>query len=148
MARPSKWNSPTTSIRVPEHCAHMCLALARQMDGLEKGNFVQNHLKEDLVALVRRHEKSLGGLDEWIDVITSPRYQKRTLKEDVLNQMYRDIAFALAGHPTSDGCKGIFAYIEGAEVEQMLLLLLIELLASVDRPTGGSIHQAFKSDVA
>lgn len=40
MARPPKWNSPTTAARFPAHAMPMLEALARQLDALE-GN-VQN----------------------------------------------------------------------------------------------------------
>lgn len=40
MPRPSKWNSKTTAIRVPEHAADQLLAIARQIDA--QCGFVQN----------------------------------------------------------------------------------------------------------
>lgn len=148
MPRKSDWNSPTKPLRLPEHTHDACLSLAYHLDNQAPGETYEKSLKAELIQLIRRHEGKLEGLDEWIDLITSPKYRRRPLREDVLNQKYRDIAFALAGHPTSDGCKGIFTAANESEVEPLLLLLLMELVAAVDRPCGGSVHQLGRDTAA
>lgn len=40
--RPSKWNSPTKSIRVPGHLVDQLLAIARQLDKPTSPSFVRN----------------------------------------------------------------------------------------------------------
>jgi hypothetical protein len=144
MARPAKWNSKTTSVRIPVHAVEAVMSLAYHLDNQPTGVLYKKSLRAELIQLIRRHEPLLEGQEEWVNLITSPRYMKRTLLEDVLNQKYRDISFALAGHQSNEGCKGMFAHIEGDQVDQMLLLLLIELLSSVERPMGGSVHQLGK----
>jgi predicted transcriptional regulator len=42
MARPSNWNSQTTSIRVPAHTVDRLLELARLLDSPSSEGFVQN----------------------------------------------------------------------------------------------------------
>jgi hypothetical protein len=42
MPRPSNWNHPTTSIRVPTHTIDRLLELARLLDCAESTGFVQN----------------------------------------------------------------------------------------------------------
>jgi len=148
MGRPPKWNSKTVSVRIPEHAVEAVMSLAYHLDNQPDGVLYKKSLRAELIQLIRRHEPLLDGLDDWINVITSPRYMKRSLLEDVLNQKYRDIAFALAGHQSNEGCKGLFAHIEGDQVDQMLLLLLMELLSSIDRPMGGSVHQMARNEGA
>ena len=46
MPRPSKWQSKTTAIRVPEHAAEQLLAIAKQLDSQ---SFVQNPAVEPLL---------------------------------------------------------------------------------------------------
>lgn len=149
MPRPSKWrHSPTVAIRIPECFVQNVEGLLEHLDALPPGEGYQPSLKADLIKLLRRHEHKLQGMDEWIHTITSPRYMKRTLQENVLNQKYRDVAFALAGHHTNDGCRGIFANANEHEIEPLLLLLLMELASSVDRPTGGTVHQMGRGEDA
>lgn len=150
MGRPSDWNSPTKALRLPEHTHDACLALAQALDNQPTGETYKKTLRAELIQLVRRHEPLLKDRDEWIDVITSPKYRKRLLREDVLNHAYQEIVFALAGHHTNEDCSGIFANVEGEEADRLLLLLLMELLSAVDFPFGGSVHQKYRGaeDVA
>ena len=71
MGRPSKWNSPTTSIRVPKHAVEAVLSLAYHLDNQPAGVSYKKGLTEELIQLIRRHEPLLEGLDEWVDIVTS-----------------------------------------------------------------------------
>lgn len=62
MARPSKWGTPTTAIRVPEHLAEALLAIARSLEGDVPSakpdpemaaylSFVQNSIKPKLLTI-------------------------------------------------------------------------------------------------
>lgn len=42
MGRPSKWNGPTESVRLPAHAIEQCLKLAQMLDQANEGGFVQN----------------------------------------------------------------------------------------------------------
>ena len=45
MGRPSNWNSPTDSVRLPKHAIPACLALARQLDEAKPVGDVKNNVQ-------------------------------------------------------------------------------------------------------
>lgn len=45
MGRPSLWNSPTDSVRLPKHAIAACLALARQLDNPKPVGHVENNVQ-------------------------------------------------------------------------------------------------------
>jgi hypothetical protein len=45
MGRPSNWNSPTDSVRLPKHAIAACLALARQLDDAKPVEDVKNNVQ-------------------------------------------------------------------------------------------------------
>ncbi|HSP30458.1 MAG TPA: hypothetical protein VLO13_00330 [Halomonas sp.] len=45
MGRPSNWNSPTDSVRLPKHAIAACLALARQLDDPKPVEHVKNNVQ-------------------------------------------------------------------------------------------------------
>jgi hypothetical protein len=57
MPRPSNWNHPTTSIRVPTHTIDRLLELARLLDCAESKGFVQNDFPPILVTVQEKGEK-------------------------------------------------------------------------------------------
>lgn len=76
MARPAKWKSPTTAIRVPKYLAEELLSIARTV---EAGDYVQNTSGDRLSLLFaeldRRgwfwsgHQNEAG---VWFSIITGP----------------------------------------------------------------------------
>lgn len=45
MGRPSRWNSPTDSVRLPKHAIPACMALARQLDEAKPVGDVKNNVQ-------------------------------------------------------------------------------------------------------
>jgi hypothetical protein len=45
MGRPSNWNSPTDSVRLPKHAIPACMALARQLDDVKPVGDVKNNVQ-------------------------------------------------------------------------------------------------------
>lgn len=48
MGRPSNWNSPTDSVRLPKHAIAACMALARQLDDPIPLEDVKNNVQNSL----------------------------------------------------------------------------------------------------
>jgi hypothetical protein len=60
MGRPSNWNSPTDSVRLPKHAIAACLALARQLDDSKPVGDVKNNVQNPTGPYLLTSESTKG----------------------------------------------------------------------------------------
>lgn len=60
MGRPSNWNSPTDSVRLPKHAIAACMALARQLDDPIPLEDVKNNVQNSLGPSLLTSQSSNG----------------------------------------------------------------------------------------
>lgn len=60
MARPSNWNSPTTSVRLPKHAVPAALSLARQLDAPKPTGDVKNNVQNPSAPYLVTSESAKG----------------------------------------------------------------------------------------
>lgn len=113
MPRKSQWNSPTTAIRIPEHCADDLLAIAKLLDAPPNlhwdGSVATN--PQALVKLSQFHthiEVLVRELKRERDPLTKGRYEE--LVDHIWNavQQYQEVQYRLfcqrtGQQPTSRG---------------------------------------------
>lgn len=91
MGRPSKWNSPTESVRLPSHVVPLALALAKQLDQpppAKDDGFVQNKHGPYMVAI-----ETVAEIERYI--IEPPDVSQEVWEqaEQAVNELCSDLSF-------------------------------------------------------
>ena len=127
-------SSEFSSQRFARYCSPACKQQAyrdRQRAGLAV----------ELSQLLERYKTLISGNEHFVHDVSYPGYRRRSLRHDVLSRQYQAIQFCLTGHRSNQGCFGIFESCASTERDLILWMILTEVVASLSRFRGGSVHQ-------